>query len=114
MTLQGMPVQTDGHYFIFPADSIAGNGGYTDFWIIQNDITGAAVGSCVYSVTDQGGSSSQITFSYGCPWDADPNTADAVWNGTALSDITIQMIPNPLPQYGHPVWVQFTIIQNTQ
>lgn len=64
-------------------------------------------GSCTYMCTGANNSRAVIQFSYACPTTTGENKADAGINGIGLR---VQMIPNPLPGYGHPVTVQFTVI----
>lgn len=110
MTLIGMPVNTHGEYVVYPSTSLNANGGSTSFQIQQdNALSPGPVGSCVFSVQDAGGNSANITFSYACPVTG-TNAADAVLDSNVA--VNIQMIPNPLPQYGHPVNVQYTISDN--
>lgn len=61
-------------------------------------------GSCLYRSE---GSNAEVAMSYRCPSFQVPNGADVlVRNSTVMH---AEMIPNPLPQAGHPLKVQFTI-----
>ncbi|MEP7238452.1 MAG: hypothetical protein ABI685_11320 [Ferruginibacter sp.] len=107
MNLNGAPVYKEGKYITSPPASIA-PGATINFQIQQvNSSSPGPEGSCEYSVTDQHGRTGNITFSYTCLV-KDTNATDAVMTGYA--EVKIQMIPNPLPQYGHPVNVQFSIL----
>ena len=106
MNLIGNAVAAKGNYISNPPASIA-PGTTIVFQIQRKDILSKGPdGYCEYSVTDQHGVTGNIIFSYTCPVDG-TNAVDAVMSGNAA--VTIQMIPNPLPQYGHPVNVQFAI-----
>ena len=65
-------------------------------------------GSCQYQAIGPNGSST-LQFSYSCPSGTGENSADAIIINGAESGISLVMIPNPLPQDGHPVEVQFTV-----
>jgi hypothetical protein len=103
--LNGTPVCKEGKYITDPPVSIA-PASTINFHIQQTDSAAGSDGSCEYSVTDQHAVTGNIIFSYACPVKG-TNATDAVMAGNAA--IKIQMIPNPLPQYGHPVNVQFSI-----
>ena len=66
-------------------------------------------GSCVYA-TSNPNKTTDITFSYQCPSGTGTNVSDAIVANTAMA--RVQMIPNPLPHFGHPVNVQFTVFEN--
>ena len=107
INLNGTPVCKEGKYVTDPPASIAA--GSTINFQIQRQILSlqGSAGSCQYSVTDQHGVTGSIIFSYSCPL-IDTNATDAVMLGNPA--FKIQMIPNPLPQYGYPVNVQFSIL----
>lgn len=65
-------------------------------------------GSCEYLAHGSNGKS-HIRFSYSCPSGTGLNSTDAVITHKTDGDINVRMIPNPLPESGHPVNVQFTV-----
>jgi hypothetical protein len=106
MTLSGTPVDTHGVYVTSPASEIAA-GSSTSFQLQQtNALSPGPQGACTYAATDNSGRTGSIVFSYACPLTT-TNYANAVLSGNTA--VTLQMIPNPLPEYGHPVNVQFTV-----
>ncbi len=106
VNLNGTPVSKEGKYITSPPSTIA-PGSTINFQIEQVNASAGSEGSCEYSVIDQHGVTGNIIFSYACPVKG-TNATDAVMSGKPA--ITLQMIPNPLPQYGHPVNVQFSIL----
>jgi hypothetical protein len=107
VNLNGTPVCKEGKYISDPPDSIA-PGNTINFQIQQADASAPGPeGSCEYSITDQHGVTGNVVFSYSCPVKG-TNATDALTAGNPA--VKIQMIPNPLPQYGHPVNVQFSIL----
>lgn len=76
---------------------------------VNFQLSGETSGSCEYYFYDDGGNMKKLFFSYQCPHSPPPlggNSANGFINGTGVQ---IQMIPNPLPQAGHPLNVQFIL-----
>lgn len=73
---------------------------------VNFQLSGETSGKCEYYFYSDGGQDmNKLFFSYQCP-EIGNNAADGFINGAGVQ---VQMIPNPLPQAGHPLNVQFIL-----
>jgi hypothetical protein len=110
MVLQGEPIANYGSYIINPLTSIPNKSNI--YFLIQQKIylSPGPQGSCIYAATDNSGNQGLLQFSYSCPLMA-PNTATAVII-SGSTRFTIDMVPYQIPETGHPIRVEFTIISS--
>ena len=114
MTLQGSPNDHHGEYKSNPENTIPSNSS-TAFQLEAEFTLGFTYGSngyCDFQIQNSSGNTGTVRFSYVCP-QVGSNSAGASWQTSPVSDIVLQMIPNPLPEYGHPVHVQFIVSEST-
>ena len=106
LQLYGTPENTHGDYLTSPPDQISAGNSASFTLKHTNWSPFGTEGSCQYTCPGTNGIA-LIKFSYQCPSGTGLNAADAlIIQGTGVST---QMIPNPLPESGHPVNVQFTV-----
>lgn len=106
LILSGKPVNTHGDYSPAPPNEIPPKESANFTLKHTNWSPYGTEGSCQYSCAGLNGRA-LIEFSYICPSGTGYNATDAII--IVGTGVNIQMIPNPLPQSGHPVNVQFII-----
>ncbi|GAA4271033.1 hypothetical protein U6A24_03965 [Aquimarina gracilis] len=106
LSLKSTPVNTHGDYKPKPPKIIPA-GTTVKFSLIHTNWSPFGTdGSCQYQCND-GKTNPVLKFSYSCPSGNGLNATDVkILSGSGIQTL---MIPNPLPQSGHPVHVQFTI-----
>ncbi len=104
--LNGEPKSKHGKYKPAPPHEIApGRAGSFVLKHTKGSLHGTK-GSCGYICAGRN-APALVELSYSCPSGDGLNAADAVVE--VGQGVSVQMIPNPLPQSGHPVNVQFNI-----
>ncbi|MFK8165375.1 MAG: hypothetical protein AB8H12_23210 [Lewinella sp.] len=104
-TLDLMDVQNKhGEYDPAPPNQIK-PGEVIEFTLNHHELSPyGTAGSCLYRSK---GGSADVAMSYRCPSFIGPNGADVLVQNSSV--LHAHMIPNPLPESGHPMKVQFTI-----